>query len=273
MDNKNICSSCGTENEAEYRYCKNCGEVIISEKEEPQTQSAQNNSYSEYKQTSPEPDFKRYPNGIILDSISGVPSEEVALFVGKKGYDILPKFSKMELSNSKVSWCWPVAILGYLFGPFGAAFWFFYRKMYKPAFILSLIGAVVTIVTTLMTGGINIDFESIMGALAEGDIEAYSSALQSVSPNNTIFAGVAAIIENGANIASCILCGLFGFYIYKNHCIEKITTYRAIGADKRFYKMGLAAIGGVSGGMAVLGIVIMVMVTNFATIITTLMGI
>ena len=273
MDNKNICSSCGTENEAEYRFCKNCGEEILIEKSEPQSQESGDYTYREYSESATEPDFKSYQKGIILDSISGIPSEEIALFVGKKGYDILPKFSKMELSNSKVSWCWPVAILGYLFGPFGAAFWFFYRKMYKPAFILSLIGAAVTIVTTIMTGGINIDFETIMDALANGDMAAYTAALQNLSPKETVFSAVASIIENSANIISCILCGLFGFYFYKKHCIEKISGYRAIGTDKRFYKMGLASIGGVSGGMVALGIVIMIMVSNFAAIITELVSI
>ena len=270
MDNKNICSSCGTENEKEYKYCKNCGEEIIVEKAE---QQPHNNDKYTYYQTTEEPNSKNYSNGFIMDNISGIPSEEIALFIGKKGYDILPKFSKMELSNSKVSWCWPVAILGYLFGPFGVAFWFFYRKMYKSAFVLTLIGAVVTIATTLMTGGINIDFDAIMNALAEGDTGAYSSALQALTPKETILSSVASIIENGVNIASCILCGLFGFYFYKKHCVEKIIAYREMGTDKRFYKMGLASIGGVSGGMVVLGIVIMIMVTNFATIIATLIGI
>ena len=44
-------------------------------------------------------------------------------------------------------------------------------------------------------------------------------------------------------------------------------------ADKRFYKMGLASIGGVSGGMVALGIVIMIMVSIFAAIITELVSI
>ena len=179
----------------------------------------------------------------------------------------------MEISNSKVSWCWPVAILGFIFGPFGAAFWFFYRKMYKPAFVLSLIGAIVTIVATLMTGGINIDFTAVMEALANGDVEAYTSALQSISPKDTMLSAIASIIENGANIMSCILCGLFGFYYYKKHCVEKIISYREMGTDIRFYKMGLASIGGVSGGMVVLGIVIMSVVSNFAAIIAELISI
>lgn len=271
MDNKNICSSCGTENEQEYRFCKNCGEEIVVETVEDN--NTENYTHSDDSASSAEPNFHRGSKGIIIDSISGIPSEEVALFIGKKSYDILPKFSKMELSNSKVSWCWPVAILGYLFGPFGAAFWFFYRKMYKPALILSIIGTVVTVIVTLMTGGINVDFDAIFEALAEGDIEAYTSALETVTPEFKVFSTVASIIENGVNIASCILCGLFGFYIYKNHVIEKITNYRVIGTDKRFYRMGLASIGGVSGGMVVLGIVIMIVVTNFATIVATLMGI
>lgn len=267
MDNKNICSSCGTENETDYKYCKNCGSELNNE-----AKNFEPKNNTEYKTATPEQNFKRVPNGIIVDNISGVSSEEIALFIGKKAYNILPKFSRMELSNSKVSWCWPVAVLGYLFGPLGAACWFFYRKMYKPAVILSVIGAVLTIITTLMTGGIDLDIDAIVDALMNGDMEAYASVLESISPKETVFATIGGLIENAASIASCILCGIFGLYLYKNHCIEKITTYRAIQADKRYYKMGLASIGGVSGGMATLGAVIMIMSENFATVIATFMG-
>lgn len=256
----NYCKDCGTENEPEYKYCKNCGGKLYDENEEANTESSSNATYVS-------------PEKIIVDTIDGVPSEEMSIFIGKKASDIMPKFSKMAITNSKISWCWPAALLGIFLGPIGSALWFFYRKMYKPAFLLSVIGAVVTIATTLMTGGINIDFTAVMEALVDGDVEAYTTALQSISPKDTMLSAISSIIENGANIVSCILCGLFGFYFYKKHCVEKIISYREMGTDKRFYKMGLASIGGVSGGMVVLGIVIMIMVTNFATIIATLIGI
>ena len=43
--NKNICSSCGTENEPEYKYCKNCGGKLYDENEEANTESSSNATY------------------------------------------------------------------------------------------------------------------------------------------------------------------------------------------------------------------------------------
>ena len=54
--------------------------------------------------------------------------------------------------------------------------------------------------------------------------------------------------------------------------VVKINDYKAVQADNRYYKIGLASIGGVSGGMAVLGIVIMILAGNLAEIITTLVS-
>ena len=262
---KNICSSCGTENEPQYKYCKNCGSEISVAEKAPQTQFASNTDWSSKDKQQP------FPNGIITDNISGIPSDEVAVFVGKKGYSILPKFSKMEMTGSKISWCWPAAILGYLFGPIGAAYWFFYRKMYKPAVLLSVIGAIITLVTTILTGGIEIDLDAALEAVRAGNIQEYLNALGLNSSAETLTVMISSLINNIASIASCVFCGLFGFYIYKNHCVDRITSYRAVLTDMRYYRLGLASIGGVSGGMVVLGIVIMILSSNIAEITTTVL--
>lgn len=265
---KNICSSCGTENEHEYKYCKNCGTEIAIADTPPKTEFTSNADFNSagagYTQNT-------FPNGIITDTISGIPSDEVAVFVGKKGYSILPKFSKMEMTNSKISWCWPAAIFGYLFGPIGAACWFFYRKMYKPAVILSVIGAFITVLTTVMSGGMEIDFTAALEAIQAGNMNDYFNALGLNNSAQTLTTMISGLINEITNILSCVLCGMFGFYIYKNHCIEKINSYRAFLADVRYYKLGLASIGGVSGGMVVLGIVIMILSSNIAEIIATIL--
>ena len=262
---KNICSSCGTENEAEYKYCKNCGAEIEVAQREPETQFADESDYAQ-----PQQNYNYTANSIFTDNISGIPMDEVACFIGKKANNILPKFSKMELSGSKVSWCWPVAVLGYLFGPIGAAFWFFYRKMYKPAVILSVIGAVTTILTTVLTGGIEIDFEAIYEAVQAGDIYGYLNALGLDSSARTLTVVISSLINNIVSILSCVIGGMFALNAYKNHCVEKIISYRAVQADQRYYKLGLASIGGVSGGMVVLGIVIMMLTSNVASMISTI---
>lgn len=292
--NMNICPECGTENEEQYLYCKNCGtELKVNEKKvenieqpvvtEPPMQNKENfadssnpepqNNYNiDYSQP-PQPQntyktgYNPNPNGFNVDSIDGIPQEEMALFIGKKANDILPKFAKMEITKSKVSWCWPAAILGFFFGPFGSALWFFYRKIYKPAIILSVIGAVVTLITTVLTfGDTTIDFEAFFNSIASGNFEVAADAIQESTSALSVIAG---LIDEISTTVTCIATGLFGYYIYKNHCVEKIRSYRTVQADQRYYRFGLAAIGGVSGGMLTVGIIIMLAADYIAEFVNT----
>ena len=59
--------------------------------------------------------------------------------------------------------------------------------------------------------------------------------------------------------------GLFGNYIYMNHCTNAIKKYRASGLDQRYYKLGLASLGGTSGGMLAVGIILFIGIENIAT--------
>ena len=64
------------------------------------------------------------------------------------------------------------------------------------------------------------------------------------------------LVKNTAKIAAAIILGLLGYNMYKNHCTNKIISYRSTLSDMRYYQLGLASIGGVSGGMLTLGIII-----------------
>ncbi|MGN0494387.1 MAG: zinc-ribbon domain-containing protein, partial [Acutalibacteraceae bacterium] len=224
---KIICSECGTENESEYTYCKNCGaplvkpanrdetEFIGSEAQNPPQGYAepQGNSYSSADYTPPtytEQSFggQQYsPYGAYnAYAIDGVPADDVAFFIGKKSTEIMPKFIKMEITRSKTSWCWPAAILGFFFGPLGAAIWFFYRKMYKIALILLAAGAVITFSTAALT--YNTDstvIDSVIGSLADGNLNSFMDALENIDGNQTALDLIASGIEDLASLATCIL--------------------------------------------------------------------
>ncbi|MBQ6847534.1 MAG: DUF2628 domain-containing protein [Clostridia bacterium] len=256
----NICEKCGTENEKEYKYCKNCGNSLECETEQkPKSEYIPHTS----------------PQNHIVDDFDGVSAEEMALFIGKKSREFLPKFTKMQITNSKIAWSWPAAILGFLFGPLGSALWFFYRKMYKPAIILSVIGAVIMIATGFITTPVEQSYLSrealheAADALYKEDFDEMFEILNGVggklSQKQQILNNIANIINTVAETASLLFSGLFGMYIYKNHCVKKIKEYRNFQGDQRFYKMGLAAIGGQSGGMLAVGIIIMVVVQNITT--------
>lgn len=177
----------------------------------------------------------------------------------------MPKFTKMELTGSKASWCWPAAVLSFLLGPLGAAIWFFYRKMYKAAVIFMAIG-VVTSATVGIIGGSIVDsavLESAGESFYSGDYGAfYNDIEQALNSSDTLRSLAANAVDSAVNIATMIAAGVFGFYFYKRHCVNSINRYRNRQVDPRYYKIGLASIGGTSSGMAVLGVAILILVSN-----------
>lgn len=205
-------------------------------------------------------------------AIGGIPADEVAVFVGKKASEIMPKFIKSELSGSRTSWCWPTAILGFFFGPMGAALWFLYRKMYKIGALLLVIGAALTFFTAALSFNPSAaDSQSILDAIIEGDSDRLLNELWNNAPE-TVFTCIANLIDGAASLAVCILTGLFGFNAYKEHCVQSIRNFRSTGIDPRYYRIGLASLGGVSGGMIAVGIISIIVVGNVASVITALMS-
>lgn len=252
-----FCVRCGTENDDKYTFCKKCGAVL------------ENNA-------GPAPSYN--PQGYCANDFEGVSNEEMAAFTGKNAYKILNKFSRMQLANSKVSWCWPVAVLSFFFGLFGSAIWFFYRKMYKPALILVAAGLVLSATRVAIyykdfsdvlnqtvyaaqefvedaTGNDLNDAESIKqfsNRISKAILEAASSARMRA----------ASALSDIERFGSTVLLGMFAMYIYKKHAVKKIKGYRQQYGNSDYYKYGLSAIGGVSAGMAALGVIIMVFVSS-----------
>lgn len=264
--NNIICHECGTENEPEYCYCKNCGAYLKSDIEKNNNQYNNSKNYnSRFNQSGSNYSQNTYNQAVILDTIEGVPSEDMAAFVGKNFHKIMAKFTKMELTGSKASWCWPAAVLSFLLGPLGAAIWFFYRKMYKAAVIFMAIG-VVTSATVGIIGGSIVDsavLESAGESFYSGDYGAfYNDIEQALNSSDTLRSLAANAVDSAVNIATMIAAGVFGFYFYKRHCVNSINRYRNRQVDPRYYKIGLASIGGTSSGMAVLGVAILILVSN-----------
>lgn len=291
---KKICSECGTENESEYAYCKNCGAPLIKPAEKNETEFIGENIQSNFQgsasaeggsvpPTGFTPPIYSAPNNggqpyspysVYADySIDGVPAEDIAFFIGKKSTEIMPKFIKMEITRSKTSWCWPAAVLGFFFGPLGAALWFFYRKMYKIALILLAVGTVITFSTAALT--YNTDstvIDSLIGSLNDGDINSFMDALGNIDGRQTVLDVIASGIENLASLATCILAGLFGYHAYKEHCVKTIRSFRQNGIDPRYYRIGLASLGGVSGGMLAVGILAMFVIQGVASELTLVLS-
>ncbi len=261
MENNIICHEFGVENEQQYAYCKNCGAAL---KTEP-VNEAPNGNGGQYAQNT-----YNYNQDFMLEHIDGIPTEDVAVFVVKKYYEIIPKFSKMEITASKTGWCWPAALLGLFCGPLGAAIWFFYRKMYKIALIFVVIGIVMSASYTLISDA-RIDTEAFKSAgesFTNGDLQGFSDYLdESLSSVDTVRNRIADTCESIIDLATMIVSGVFGFYFYKKHCVSSIIRYRNMPVDPRYYKMGLASIGGTSSGMAILGVALLVLVEDLISML------
>ena len=253
MSNK-ICSNCGTENEEIYKFCKNCGKEFAAAGGE---QGQHNDQYAYNSMNN--------NNDMNMPEIDGIPAEEMSAFIGAKSRKILPKFAKMQLSGSKASFCWPVVIWSYLFGPVGAALWFLYRKMYKIAILFFAIGIIIsgisTVANTYLSDGETATVDDVLTIYEEymnGDIDIneYFDKIYSLE-----FSG-AASVSNIVNIATAIITGIFAYYWYKKFAVKKINKVRSSNIDSRYYLFALSASGGTNGGAVVLGIVIYLVITS-----------
>ncbi len=250
---KNICHECGTENEKEFAFCKNCGAKLHEEEQE--TYSA--------------PNFNEPPpTNFAVEAIGGIESEQVVLFVGKKASYYFPKFSKMIILGKKTSWNFAPAILGLVFGPIGAALWCFYRKIYKAAAILLAIGVLLAGINTVLTyDSITGLFDGMLSAMQGGDEAAFLNSLNGLETEESAKTALASNIDDLFCLATALIMGVFGNYIYMNHCTNAIKKYRNSGLDQRYYKLGLASLGGTSGGMLAVGIILFIGIENIATTI------
>lgn len=222
-----ICPFCKTVNEDEYVYCKNCGNLL---------ESRENTQDSNVNYTT----FRSFENENTLPVIDGVPTDDIAAFVGVKAPVFLRKFVKSEIVGSKTDWNWPVAVLSFFMGPCGAALWFLYRKMYKTGLLLLILGL------PILFGPTVINYYS--GNLSSFLVETASS---------NISAGVNSLLLftfQGIKLLSAIVLSLFADSWYKSFAVKKIKVFHA-SADARYYRFGLSAIGGTSGGALALGII------------------
>ena len=180
----------------------------------------------------------------------------------------MPRFAKMQLSGSKASFCWPVAIWGYILGPIGAALWFLYRKMYKIAILFFAIGIIIsgvsTVANTYLSDGETATVDAVLTIYEEymnGDIDIneYFDKIYSLEPSG------AASVSNIVNIATAIITGIFAYNWYKKFAVKKINRLRASNVDSRYYLFALSASGGTNWGAVILGVVIYFLITTALT--------
>ena len=267
----NICPECKTENEPEYRYCKNCGAPIIA----PQTFAAADHSEPAPEQPAPGYSAPAQANSPV-GTIDGVPIPKIITFVGKNANKIVPKFVKMQERGTKIEWCWPPFLLGFFLGPLGVAIWFFYRKMYKPALVFSAVSIVLNYISFFARTIFNIGsgyldgIENYFDSFIDTGRFNLPGFLSEVGNRNAILSSLLYSFENIITLSCAIIAGLLGFYFYKRHTVKKIISYKPISNDPNYVNIGLAATGGTSAGVAILAALAISFVSNIPEIIVSI---
>ncbi len=248
MDNR-ICPECGTVNEPQYTYCKNCGTPLERGKGAEGT----------YGYSTGNQNFGCPPYGAPgSDNIDGVPTGDLMCFVGNNSYKIIDKWSVMQFTRRRTSWCWPAFLLSWFFGIAGAGYWFIYRRMYKLGAIILAISLLFGVAQVLSVSGsiINVigDFSEVIAEIGEtnGDVtdEWVDEQTNAISTSKDMMKIAASAQFFGAlKTAFSVLAGLFSLYFYKNFAVSKIKGYGRPLSDTE-----LSLAGGTSAGSAVLSV-------------------
>lgn len=246
MDEQNtkICSHCSTVNSADFTYCKNCGTELYSQ--------APADQYEPQSYLPPQ-----YRHNAFYEK-DGVDAKTMSTFVGKNDDIYLSKFVTMKLNNKKISWHWPVFILGAVLGPVGMAFWFFYRKMYKAAFLLLAIGTLLgfadlwtAFIHPLNTIIKEYGVEMFIGSaeLSEATLARVGETfLNATHPLNTLVSALSAAV--------LLLLPMFTFNIYEKFALKRIKRMQALFEDQTACNHFIKSSGGTSTLAVVLSAII-----------------
>ena len=221
-----VCKNCGESLNSDTLFCPHCGRSTT----EPDRPDAGNAGY------------RPGPGGFVIDPLGGVPADEkiedipvndVARYVAVGTNRYIPVFKKLSKKN-RVNWNWAA----FLF-PEG---WLWYRKCYKQGVIFLAL----TVVSTLLTLPYQSALEDLM--LNTG----YTTTAQLINAmlqNSQIFSGyvmITSMIGGLISLASRIVCGMFGDYIYRCSALEKIRGIKETAETGEDYAEALSAKGGVN---------------------------
>lgn len=139
--------------------------------------------------------------------------KDYADVIQKNTHKFIPKFMVLEKTGGKVSWNWAA----FIFGPY----WFAFRKMWKQAFISSLI---ILIIPFIFMNEIENYYTQVEAACSEfllsnsfeteKELESAREEFLENVPDEPRALALASYVE----VAVDIICGLFGNYLYKQKC-------------------------------------------------------
>lgn len=241
------CKNCGTLNEADYRFCKNCGAPLEND-----------NSSSTGSYTPPggngfsfDP-FGGFNYSEIESELNGVPSDDVAAYVGYRSRGrIMNAFIAIKRGR-KTFVTWSILLLGILLSLPYASAWLFYRKCYKAGLI------VCAAVLLLHSASVAIGYET-----TKQNVEIAYNQIQDVSDEELLTASykitgtvagsvteeVLLSIIRYASLGGVGVLSVFAYYFYYLDATSKIKKLRNKGIFDRY---AISTAGGTSIAAAIL---------------------
>ena len=232
------CAHCGTDNDADSTYCKNCGAGMNSDfggyhqAGEGHFGAGRFNDFDfgsadDIRRHAFSYNFSLYGGVDPAADIGGASAEDLAVFIGDNSQSFIPRLHFMNRQRAKVSWNWPA----FIFGPI----YYLYRKMYLFALIAVLISVVFSIPSFMAV------ISATQAALESGNVASLPNILEDILATREPLLSICSLLSS---MLKSVLA-LFFNYFYGKKAVKKILKIKKNGMVPEMEKSEISRAGGV----------------------------
>ena len=197
----------------------------------------------------------------IPDSIDGVNTEDVAIFLGNDSPKYLPIFAGIE-TKTRSSVNLLVLLLSALVSPFFAAFWFMHKRMNKLGLFIFLVLAAFEF--GILIAAFSVMKDTFASIVMTSDVEQMTAVMLNEIESNSLLSALSSVSQM-VSIAVAVISGIFANKWYKNHVISTIKSITA--ENEEGYKRALVEKGGTKNALWVTLLVITAVTVFVLTIV------
>jgi len=242
-----VCPRCGESCEAGARYCESCGTQFDDFSQSLRARMAQDQQRREEYMKENFPTYTVNGRSVSMgDEVAGQPLEEVALQLRGSRRSVTRYLEHFE-RGGRLGWNWAAFFLGF-FGPY----WFFFRKLYKPALLFAALWLAASLA-----------FSPVLGVMADR-LAPIMAQVQQTGDEAALEEASAALTEElramgrqyrwqlyamaGWVFAAAVAGGLLADSLLKKRILENIEVAReeAVGGQRFGLHQMLIRMGGVS---------------------------
>lgn len=199
----------------------------------------------------------------IPDSIDGVNTEDVAIFLGNDSPKYLPIFAGIE-TKTRSSVNLLVLLLSALVSPFFAAFWFMHKRMNKLGLFIFLVLAAFEF--GILIAAFSVMKDTFASIVMTSDVEQMMAVMLNEIESSQLLSALSSVSQM-VSIAVAVLSGIFANKWYKNHVISTIKSITA--ENEEGYKRALVEKGGTKNALWITLLVITAVTMFVLTIVYT----